>query len=314
MPAGLPNTDTRPSPWWARPSSTPGPGHQTMREILRAGWASAAILAAVLGARAAEAGDFDKLASQLTRGAKAHGSRRVAVLPFQVIGGRGATSGRIVSERLLSPMLADGSVEVVERAMLETVMREQQLQYSGLVDARSVKAIGRILNVDAVVTGTVISLRDDRVEVNARLIDAENARILFAAEARVDRDWNESLFDDAAWSSLFPPLPSMEMTQAAAMGWECERTERSADDLERGLVDLKARFWAEKLREGLDGASLKRNPGSEIRNPEIRAEFYERLAERSSQAASPLSAEEREQLRQGLQQLRQLNDCRGEGS
>lgn len=285
-----------------------------MREPFLAGWASAAVLAVALCAAPADAGDFDKLASQLTRGAKAHGSKRVAVLPFQVIGGRGATSGRIVSERLLAPMLADGSVEVVERAMLESVMREQQLQYSGLVDARSVKAIGRILNVDAVVTGTVISLRDDRVEVNARLIDAENARILFASEARVDRDWNESLFDDAAWSSLFPPLPSMEMTAAAAVGWECERTERSADELERSLVDLKARFWAQKLREGLDGASLRRNPGSEIRNPEIRADFYERLAERSSQGSAPLSAVEREQLKEGLEQLRRLNDCRGEGS
>jgi TolB-like protein len=286
-----------------------------MTQTNRAGWTSAAI-ALLLGASYSFAGDFDKLAVQLSHAAKAHGRARVAILPFQVIGGKGSTSGRIVSERLVGPMINGGEVEVVERAMLESVMREQQLQFSGVVDARSVKEIGKILNVDAVITGTVIALRDDRVEVNARLIDTESAKILYAGETKVEQDWNESMFDDASWggASGWPPIPSFDLaSNASAADWGCMGAPDKVDQLERSVMDLKARFWASKLRAGLDGATLKSNPGSEIRNPEIRAEFYKNL---KAEAAGPaLNDEEISKLKDALKQIQRLNDsCRGEGS
>jgi len=287
-----------------------------MREIRRAGrLAAAAVL--LLAARAARAGDFDTLAVSLSRAAKAHGRQRVAVLPFQVIGGKGSSSGRIVSERLVGPLTADGSVEVVERAMLDSVMREQQLQFSGVVDARSVKELGKILNVDALIMGTVIALKDDRVEINARLIDAESAKILFASEIKTEQDWNESLFDDASWGGLpLPSLPNFDLASAAsAAGWGCGRAAETEDGYERSLVDLKARYWAQRLREGLSGSSLKRNPGSEIRNPEIRAEFYRRLHARMAAAAPDLTGDELGRLKETLERISRLQDsCRGEGA
>ena len=284
----------------------------------RAGLKTAAALALLLGSAPVHAGDLDKLAGLLTRAAKAHGRARIAILPFQVIGGKGSTSGRIVSERLVGPMMNDGGVEVVERAMLESVMREQQLQFSGAVDARSVKEIGKILNVDAVITGTVIALKDDRVEVNARLIDTESAKILFAGETKMEQDWNESLFDDASWGgSAWPPVPNFDLAaSASAADWGgCLGVADKIDDLERSVTDLKARFWAAKLRAGLDGASHKRNPGSEIRNPEIRAEFYKSLRVQSAAAGPELNDEEFSKLKDALQRIQHLNDaCRGEGS
>ncbi|MFI5363431.1 MAG: FlgO family outer membrane protein [Elusimicrobiota bacterium] len=274
-------------------------------------------VALLLVASGARAGDFDKLASQLAAGAKAHGRSRIAILPFQVIGGKGSTSGRIVSERLLSPLMAGGVVEVVERSMLESVMREQQLQFSGVVDAKSVKEIGKILNVDAVITGTVIALKDDRVEVNARLIDAESAKILFAAETKIEQDWNESMFDDASWAGVaIPPLPNFDLASTAnAAEWGCMGVPDQIDDLERSIIDVKARYWAKKLRDGLDGRTLKRNPGSEIRNTEIRAQFYKSLKVHTSAAEPDLTDDELSGLKTALERIAHLNDsCRGEGS
>lgn len=241
----------------------------------------------------------------------------MAVLPFQVIGGRGSSSGRIVSERLVGPLTDAGAVEVVERAMLESVMREQQLQVSGAVDARSVKELGKILEVDALVMGTVVSLKDDRVEVNARLIDAESARILYASEIKTERDWNESLFDDASWSGFtLPSLPNFDLAAtASAADWGCRRSEETEDDLERGVVDLKARYWAHRLAEGLNGATLKRNPGSEIRNPEIRAEFHKRLRAAHAAGGAALTPEELGRLKEALARLERLEDsCRTGGA
>jgi TolB-like protein len=289
-----------------------------MSQTNRARRTIVATMALLLTAMAARSGDFDKLASQLSHAAKAHGRSRVAILPFQVIGGKGSTSGRIVSERLVGPMTAGGEVEVVERAMLESVMREQQLQFSGVVDARSVKEIGKVLNVDAVITGTVIALKDDRVEVNARLIDTESAKILFAAETKVEQDWNESLFDDAGWGggTAWPPVPSFDLAaNASAADWGCLGSTERIDELERSVTDLKARFWAQKLRAGLDGASLKRNPGSEIRNTEIRADFYKSLRAHVSAAGPDLTDDEFSRLKDALERIERLNDsCRGEGT
>lgn len=289
-----------------------------MTKKTKAGWRTAAI-ALLLCAPSAYPGDFDKLATQLSGAAKAQGRARVAILPFQVIGGKGSTSGRIVSERLVAPMMAGGQVEIVERAMLESVMREQQLQFSGVVDARSVKEIGKILNVDAVITGTVIALRNDKVEINARLIDTESAKILFAGETRTDQDWNESMFDDAAWSgvgSSWPPLPSFDLASNASVAdWGCMGSSDRVDELERSVVDLKARYWAQRLREGLDGATLTRNPGSEIRNPEIRADFHKSLRAHASAAGTALTSEELAKLKAALSRIARINDsCRGEGS
>ncbi|MFI5363524.1 MAG: FlgO family outer membrane protein [Elusimicrobiota bacterium] len=288
-----------------------------MTKTTRAGWRTGAF-ALLLAAPSAFGGDFDKLAGQLSRAAKSHGRSRVAILPFQVIGGRGTTSGRIVSERLVGPLMSGGDVEVVERSMLETVMREQQLQFSGAVDARSVKELGKILNVDAVITGTVIALKNDRVEVNARLIDAESAKVLFAAETKVEKDWNESLFDDSAWSggSQWPAVPNFDLAaSASAADWGCVGIPDQIDDLERSILDLKARFWAQKLRAGLNGSELKTNPGSEIRNPEIRADFYKSLTVQSSAIGPDLNDDEMAKLKSALERIARLNDsCRGEGS
>jgi TolB-like protein len=286
-----------------------------MREIRGAGTVAFVVL--LLSAAPARSGDFEKLASELSHAAKLQGRRRIAVLPFQVIGGRGSSSGRIVSERLLAPLTAQGEVEVVERSMLDGVTHEQQLQMSGVSDARSVKELGKILNADALIMGTVISLRNDRVEINARLIDAESAKVLAAAETKTDQDWNESLMDDASWAGLpMPSLPNFDLAaSASAAGWGCSGAAQTEDKYERSIVELKARFWAQKLREGLLGSSLKRNPGSEIRNPELRADFYRRLKVQLSAAGPDLTDEELATLKETLERLSRLQDsCRGEGA
>lgn len=279
---------------------------------------TSAAFALLLAAASAHADGFDKLGSLLSRAAKARGRSRVAILPFQVIGGKGSTSGRIVSERLIAPLMAEGGVQVVERAMLESVMREQQLQFSGVVDAASVKQIGKILNVDAVITGTVVALKDDRVEINARLIDSESAMVLFATETKVERDWNESLFDDASWGggSAWPPVPSFDLAEtASAADFGCLGVSDRIDDLERSITDLMARYWAEKLRAGLDGASLKANPGSDISNPSIRADFYKSLRAHAAAPEPSLTGDELSRLKNTLERIARMNDsCRGEGS
>lgn len=284
-----------------------------MKTLHRAG---AAFLLLALSSAPCRGGDYDKIAAALASSARAHGRARLAILPFVSIGGKGSTSGRIVSERLVGPMTNEKAVEVVERALLESVMNEQRLQVSGVVDSRSVKELGKVLNADAIVTGTVMTLKDDRVEIIAHLIDAETAKVISVATAKVEQDWSESLFDDSSWSGMsLPSLPSFDLASPAMAGdWDCGRAQETVDELERSLVDLKARFWAEKIREGLSGAALTRNPGSEIHNPEIRAKFYARLRARHAEPSSALSDDEKSKMKDLMEKVSRLNKiCSAEG-
>jgi hypothetical protein len=63
-------------------------------------------------------------------------------------------------------------------------------------------------------------------------------------------------------------------------------------------VDLKARYWARKLKEpGFVPGSLTRNPGSEIRDRGVRQQFYELLtAYHERENAPPLAAAQKAKL------------------
>lgn len=282
--------------------------------------AARALVAAfvLLAPSSACAGDYQRLADRLARAANKFQLQRVAVLPFAGPSGRETADGRIVSERLVSPLASRGGLQVVERSMLRDLLREKRLQYLGVVDERQAGELAKVLDVQALVTGTVTPLKDDRVEIDARLIEARSGRILGAAEARVEQDWSEPMFED--WSVALPPLPSLDLASAAsaaqpALAPDCGGAQETVDDLERGLVDLKARYWALRIERGLALSSLTRNPGSEIDDAGIRARFYERLKEYTDgRQLAALSADELERLQRTMKEIRRVQDaCRDGG-
>ena len=114
------------------------------------------------------------------------GIKRIAVLDFEGEGGRTA------SDRLVSALLEDKRgiydikkkgilgfhasnregrtyqrwattriFDIVERSRLEQVMREQQFQQTGAVDNAQVVNLGKILGVDAIITGSVSHEQSD---------------------------------------------------------------------------------------------------------------------------------------------------------
>ncbi len=157
----------------------------------------------------------------------------------------------------------------------------------------------------------VVELRGDKVELNARLIHVETAQVLAAAAARVTREWDEP--SDIGSADVFVSVPSLG-GGAPALAWRdslndgADACVERENRLERDLLDYKARFWVAKLKDPtFSAASITRNPGSEIRDPGLRAEFYERLRRLYySGEAAPLSPQERAALANGLDDLRAL--------
>lgn len=272
--------------------------------------AAAALLAAsALASPARASEDIKDMAQAVAAAAAGRSVRRVAVVPFTAPRGAASYSGAIVSERLVIQILARGELDLVERRFLDKVLEEQRLGVFGIMDQDTVKALGKVLGVDAILTGTIIELKGERVEVNARLIHAETAQVLAADAVRMAKDWEERAIGDDA-STWIVPVPDLG-EELFKTGASCQA---SVDEVERRLLDFKARYWAERLKDpAFSLRSLKRNPGSEIRNAELKKQFFLKLQQRyDSPVRTPLSGEEQAALARGLQEIKVLSGlCEG---
>ncbi len=266
------------------------------------------LLLAAAEASAAEAGaDVQTLAKIVASAASSHKVRRIAVVPFTAPRGSGSYDGAIVSERLVIQILARGELDVVERRLLEQVLEEQRLGVFGIMDPGTVKALGKVLGVDAILTGTVVALKGDRVEVNARLVHTETAQVLAASSARMTKDWEDRPIMEDAASTWIVPAPRLDDGgfSPRVAGTTCYSR---VDAVERRLLDFKARYWAAKLRDpSFSIRSLTRNPGSEIRDEETRADFFRKMREHYDAGTPALSETERAELGRGLQEIKVLN-------
>ena len=110
--------------------------------------------------------------------------KKIVVYEFQDLSGRVTPEGRLVAERLTTRLVQTGEFEVIERNRLETVLKELKLSASGAVDENTAMRAGKILGAAAVVTGTLAQMSSG-FEVNARVIDAENGKILAGATAAI---------------------------------------------------------------------------------------------------------------------------------
>lgn len=131
------------------------------------------------------------VAKRLTKGLAPLKSKRIAVIRFSYHNGDVSSGSSIVSERLTTFMVERGGAEVVERALLDKAMEEVRLGMTGLLDPATTQKLGKVLGVNAIVTGTLIDLEERRTEVNARLIETETGSILAAATARIHRTWED---------------------------------------------------------------------------------------------------------------------------
>jgi len=97
---------------------------------------------------------------------------RVAVLNFDYGTVRDASAalfgtdvdiGTGISDLLVEKLVNGGSFSVIERKALDTIIQEQNLSNSDRFDSNSAAKIGRLLGVDAIITGSITQFgRDDK--------------------------------------------------------------------------------------------------------------------------------------------------------
>lgn len=227
--------------------------------------------ALALPAAASAASGYAALSEKLAKAAEAGGVTRITVGGFSSEGEGSSGEASFAAEKISHALAGRGGLQVSDQAVLE-------LNAGG--GAGWLKKLPSKLRPQALVRGAVF-VEDGRVTVMAKLVDAASGRVLASAEMRAE----------PRFSSL-PPVPDLDWgapPSAAAMpdpfrdapaddGFDCQGAFKNMDRLNEKAVDLKARYWAAKLKEpGFVHGSLTRNPGSEIRNPLLKDQFYELL-------------------------------------
>jgi TolB-like protein len=101
---------------------------------------------------------------------------RIAVLEFKPEG-ISDPEAAAVSDRLRSGFVNLGAFTVLDRQEIESVLREQAFQQQGITEAKQAVEVGKLLNVEYIVTGRVRRL-GDAYHVNARMIQVKTAEIV----------------------------------------------------------------------------------------------------------------------------------------
>ena len=150
--------------------------------------AAVLLLACAAGAYAED--NYSLLAREITEAGVSVQGKKIAIIPFSYADGRAAAKdGSVISERLTIKMINMHKFEIIERSVLDKVMAELKLQASGTIDASSAQQLGKVLGVEAIVTGTLVEMQAGQIEVNARLIKTETAQAIGASQVTLKKDW-----------------------------------------------------------------------------------------------------------------------------
>jgi TolB-like protein len=129
-----------------------------------------------------------QLAKQIVTKSAAAGKTTVAVLPFPNADGSCSVLSNFIADELIQNLFSvpGSSLEIVERAQLETLIKELKLGASGLLNPETTKKLGSQSGVSALTVGT-ITVIGDTVRINARLIATDTGKAISAAAVDIPK-------------------------------------------------------------------------------------------------------------------------------
>ena len=162
---------------------------------------------------------LDDLNRQIATKVTAKNKTTIAVVEFADLDGNVTNFGRFLSEELITRLYETQKFKVIERQLLNQVIKEQKLTLSGVVDPGSAKQLGKVLGVDAIVSGSITDLTKT-VRVNARLISTETGEIFAVAATEFTKDQTvtdlmNSREQPATRDSSSSPKPAKQTVKAS---------------------------------------------------------------------------------------------------
>lgn len=111
--------------------------------------------------------------------------------------------GDAAADELVTQLVQSDRFQVIERAQIESILEEQNFGMTGRVDASTAAEVGRILGVQAILTGSITQFSIERVsggigplrasyaeaesKLDVRIVDVNTAEIITVAEGEGDK-------------------------------------------------------------------------------------------------------------------------------
>lgn len=110
---------------------------------------------------------------------------RWAVVPFDDVGDevKKRQLGTVIAAEVETRLKNDHGLVLVERMQMAKLLKEMQLAMLGVVDESTASEVGKMLDAQVLVTGSVALLGEDYV-VHAKVISVEEAKVLATADLR----------------------------------------------------------------------------------------------------------------------------------
>jgi TolB-like protein len=130
---------------------------------------------------------LDKLVNQIINSLSENNKVKVGIVEFSDIQGNSSNLGKYIAEELTTRLYRTDRFNVVERQMMDKLLKEQNLSTHGYIDINSETGIGKVLGIDAIVSGSITDL-GAYIKINARLISPESAKVFSVASVKIIKD------------------------------------------------------------------------------------------------------------------------------
>lgn len=134
--------------------------------------------------------EIKPLAEKLSQGIDKN--LKVAVIDFTYADLRKSEGPVVIRERLTTE-LAGRQFTLIERALIQKVFEELNLQNSAVIEPQKASELGKILGADVLIIGTLNDISNEETEINARAVESQTGKILKAASIRIHKTWKDSI-------------------------------------------------------------------------------------------------------------------------
>jgi len=110
----------------------------------------------------------------------------VAVSAFDAKGGLSKDEAESVTELFIAELVKNRTIKVVDRNNFDKILSEMKFQDSDWADSKRVAQLGRALNANSIIRGTVMSL-GGQIVITATLLDINTAQILSSSTLQMRR-------------------------------------------------------------------------------------------------------------------------------
>lgn len=127
--------------------------------------------------------EIEELSAQMAEKIAGKGKNTVAVVDFTDLEGNVTQLDKFIAEEFSVALAGAGKgFRVIDRTRLKSIIKENKLAATGLIDPATASKLGKIAGVDALVTGTLTPFGDN-VRLTVKVLDSNTADIIDSAKS-----------------------------------------------------------------------------------------------------------------------------------